>query len=88
MSIRKVLGATGRDLSLTLSKEVIILLSIAIVLAAPLAFYYLNSFSTDWIQIPHNYRSIYVGSGHYFHVPYCVANHTVPIVEDYSDKSR
>lgn len=44
LSIRKVLGATGKDLSLTLSKEVIILLAIAIVLAAPLAFYYLDSF--------------------------------------------
>ena len=46
IGIRKVLGAPVRDIVIMLSKEFTILISIAFLIAAPIAWYYMN----QWLQ--------------------------------------
>jgi putative ABC transport system permease protein len=49
VGIRKVLGATARSIVYLFSKEFIILISIAFVIAAPIAWYYMHSWLQDYV---------------------------------------
>lgn len=49
VGIRKVLGATSRSIVYLFSKEFIILISIAFVIATPLAWYFMNKWLQDYV---------------------------------------
>ena len=49
VGIRKVLGATAGSIVYLFSKEFIILISIAFVIAAPIAWYYMHSWLQDYV---------------------------------------
>ena len=48
VGIRKVLGATAGNIVYLFSKEFIILISIAFLIAAPLAWYFMNKWLQDY----------------------------------------
>ncbi len=49
MGIRKVLGATASNIVYLFSKEFIVLISIAFVIAAPIAWYYMYGWLQDYV---------------------------------------
>jgi ABC-type antimicrobial peptide transport system permease subunit len=49
VGIRKVLGATASNIVYLFSKEFIILISIAFIIAAPLAWYFMNQWLQDYV---------------------------------------
>ena len=49
VGIRKVLGATARSIVYLFSKEFIVLISVAFVIATPIAWYYMHSWLQDYV---------------------------------------
>ena len=63
IGIRKVMGATVAEITTMLSKEFIILISIAILIASPISWYFMNRWLMEYVFRVDNTIWIYVASG-------------------------